>query len=105
MILAKVLGPMVATFEVEVYRDKKVLWVQPVDLDGSEKGRAFLTLDAVGAGAGETVLVVQEGSSAMQVFGLKEAPVSSAIVGIVDALELYQPERRTIRLEGSRGGT
>lgn len=88
MILAKVVGHMVATKEEELYRDKKVLWVQPILPDGKPKGRAFLSLDAVGAGADETVLVLKEGSGSMQVFGVKDAPVSSAIVAIVDAIQM-----------------
>lgn len=92
MILARVIGTMVATQEDPHYRDKKVLWVQPVTPEGAECGRAFLTLDAVGAGTDETVLVVQEGSSAMQVFGVTDAPISSCIVGIVDRIQMHKAE-------------
>lgn len=89
MILARVIGTMVATKEEAIYRDKKMLWVQPVDPEGTDQGTAFLTLDAVGAGEGETVLVLKEGSGAMQVFDTGLAPVSSAIVAIVDRVDMH----------------
>lgn len=88
MILARVIGNMTATDKERVYEGKKILWVQPEQPDGSPVGKAFLTMDAVGAGADERVLVLKEGSGSMQVFGLKNAPVSSAIVAIVDELEM-----------------
>jgi ethanolamine utilization protein EutN len=91
MILAKVIGHMVATRKEAVYEGRKILWVQPISPEGEDLGQAFLTLDAVGAGAGEQVLVIKEGSGAMQVLGLQAAPVSSAIVGIVDQIEMQAP--------------
>lgn len=90
MILARVLGTMNSTAKEAIYEQKKMLWVQPVELDGADRGDAFLTLDAVGAGEGETVLVLKEGSGSMQVFGLSKAPLSSAIVAIVDQVEDHE---------------
>lgn len=45
-------------------------------------------MDSVGAGAGETVLILDEGNSARQVLAFPEGPVRAVIVGIVDHLEL-----------------
>lgn len=92
MILCRVVGNMVATRREAVFEGKRIMWVQPLGLDLEEAGKAFLTLDAVGSGEGETVLVLKEGSGSMQVFGLKGAPVSSAIVAIVDELEWTDDE-------------
>jgi microcompartment protein CcmK/EutM len=39
-----------------------------------------------GAGAGETVLVLDEGNGARQVLESKDGPVRSVIVGIVDEI-------------------
>ena len=92
MILAQVIGTMNSTSKEKIFEDKKMLWVQPVEVNGKSKGDAFLTLDAVGAGEGETVLVLKEGSGSMQVFGVEKAPLSSAIVAIVDSIQEERTE-------------
>jgi microcompartment protein CcmK/EutM len=43
-------------------------------------------MDAIGAGQGEIVLILDEGSGARQILGDSNAPVRSIVVGIVDAL-------------------
>ncbi len=90
MRLAKVIGNVVSTVKNPAYVGKKILWVQPVDENGSPKGAAFITIDAVGAGAGETVLVIEEGGSAQMVSGHKPgtAPIGTAIVAIVDEVKV-----------------
>jgi len=40
----------------------------------------------VGAGAGETVLLLDEGNSARQVLAAPGAPIRTVVVGIVDAV-------------------
>ncbi|MBI4861606.1 MAG: EutN/CcmL family microcompartment protein [Candidatus Riflebacteria bacterium] len=88
MLLGRVVGDVVATFKDSSYAGKKILWVQPLDLAGRPKGDAMITLDVVGAGSGEKVLVVQEGGSAQMVCGVKgPSPIGSAIVAIVDEVE------------------
>ena len=64
----------------------KLLLVQPLTLDGAPKGVAVLAIDSVGAGVGETVLVVIEGKAAGDALRRKAAPVDAAIIGIVDTL-------------------
>jgi microcompartment protein CcmK/EutM len=86
MKLARVTGNLVATVKNEAYDGKKLLWVQPVDINGKDKGEAFITIDAVGAGAGETVLVLEEGGGAQMVCERADAPIGSAIVAIVDEI-------------------
>ncbi|MGH9703284.1 MAG: EutN/CcmL family microcompartment protein, partial [Candidatus Acidiferrales bacterium] len=63
------------------------LLVQPIDRHGRAKGRALVAVDSVGAGAGETVLVVS-GSSARMAAECKDRPVDAAIIGIVDEVKL-----------------
>lgn len=89
MILARVLGNTVSTFKEPCFEGKKLLWVQPVDGKGAPAGEAFITIDAVGAGYGETVLVVKEGGSTMMICGvpLGSAPLQSCICAIVDEIE------------------
>lgn len=88
MKLARVVGNVVATVKHDSYHGKKMLWVQPVDETGEATGEAFITLDAVGAGCGETVLVNEEGWGSQFVCGVASAPIQSAIVAIVDEVKV-----------------
>jgi len=89
MILCKVLGPVISTEKHPAFRGLKLLVVQPVDERGRAEGRSFLAVDrAVQSGAGDTVLVLREGTGIRQLFGLPPSghlPIRSCIVGIVDA--------------------
>ena len=86
MILAKVVGTVVATRKDERLVSNKLLIAKPINPNGSEVGGDLIAVDTVDAGAGETVLIVS-GSSARMAAGLKDCPVDAAIVGIVDAVE------------------
>ncbi len=91
MLLARVIGHVVATVKEDCYHGLKALWVQPIDLAGNPKGDALVTFDVVDAGVGDQVLVVQEGGSAQQVLGITEpSPIGTAIVAIVDSVKLNQ---------------
>lgn len=87
MILARVVGNVVATRKHGKYQGSTLLMVQPLSLGGEDEGDAILAVDSVGAGAGETVLVVIEGRSASQAMALDRAPANAAIVGIVDRVD------------------
>ena len=88
MILARVFGTVVATRKDSRLVSSKLLVVQPID-PRSKIGESnyLVAVDTVDAGVGETVLVVS-GSSARMARGLKDRPIDTAIVGIVDAIEL-----------------
>ena len=88
MTLAKVIGTIVATQKNEHLKDRKILVVQPVDLEGKFIGRDVLAIDSVDAGVGDTVLVIQEGQGAAQVLGNKKVPVHSVIVAVVDGFDV-----------------
>ena len=88
MKLARVIGSVVATQKHPAYRGRKTILVQPVDLDGADQGPVFVAVDTVQAGAGDLVLLLQEGSSARLILGDGRAPVRSVIVGIVDEVNL-----------------
>ncbi len=90
MILGRVLGDVVATAKHESHRGRKILLVQPVNPDDSERGQAVLALDAVDAGVGDRVLVVQEGFAAMTAAGRPNSPIDMTIVGVVDAVEMTE---------------
>lgn len=85
MILAKVIGTVVATRKDDRLIGLKLLVTQPIDPVGKAQGNHLVAVDTVDAGFGETVLIVS-GSSARMAAGLKDAPVDAAIVGIVDSV-------------------
>lgn len=87
MILARVVGTVVATRKDERLVSSKLLLAQPIAPDGQPRGHHLVAIDTVDAGAGETVLIIT-GSSARMAEGLRDAPVDAAIVGIVDAVEV-----------------
>ena len=87
MQLAKVVGTVVATRKNAKLEGAKLLLVQPMTPDGQPRGTALLTIDSVGAGVGETVLVVIEGKAAGDALGRKGAAVDAAIIGIVDEID------------------
>ena len=93
MILARVLGNVVATQKNERYRNARVMLCQPVTPTGEEWGATLLALDSVDAGEGDIVLVVQEGwSASTAATGEQGAAIDSAIVGVVDRVDLLEEE-------------
>ncbi len=86
MQIGRVIGTLVATRKHHTIDGAKLLFVQPLTLDGAPKGAAVLTIDSVGAGVGEMVLFVIEGKAAGDALRRKAAPVDAAIIGIVDTL-------------------
>ena len=87
MLLARVIGTVVATRKDERLVSSKLLVVRPVDPAGRFDANALVAVDTVDAGVGETVLIVS-GSSARMAAGLKDCPVDAAIVGVVDHVDV-----------------
>jgi ethanolamine utilization protein EutN len=88
MILARVVGNVIATQKDRRYEGGRLLLVQPVGLDGLDEGVEMLALDRLDAGVGDTVVVVREGWSASTAStGEAGAAIDSAIVGIVDRVD------------------
>jgi len=93
MILAKVLGNVVATQKNHRYESARVMMCEQMTPEGDMTGHTVLALDAVDAGVGDTVLIVQEGWSASTVAtGKAGAAIDSAIVGVVDRIDLLETE-------------
>ena len=88
MLIARVLGEVVATQKHPSNEGRKVLVVQPLNLDGSARGDAVLALDAVDAGAGDRVLLITEGFSAMTSVERPQSPIDMAVVGFIDQIDL-----------------
>ena len=87
MILARVVGSVVATRKDDRLVSQKLLLVQPTDPSGTPSGNQLVAVGTVDAGPGETVLIVS-GSSARMAADLKDTPVDAAIVGIVDSVTM-----------------
>lgn len=90
MILARIVGTVVATRKDERLSGAKLLLARPVDPHGKTDGGYLVAIDTVDAGFGETVLIVS-GSSARMAAGLKDCPVDAAIVGIIDTVTVTDP--------------
>ena len=89
MLLARIVGTVVATRKDPRLVSTKLLVVRPMDPRGKAEGNYLVAIDTVDAGVGETVLVVS-GSSARMAAGLKDCPVDAAIIGIIDEIELNE---------------
>jgi len=95
MFVAKVTGSMVATQKTESMVGRKLLVVEPYQLDAETRramigsGRSLVAVDTVGAGQGELVLITQ-GSSARLTPETKNLPIDTVIIGIVDTVHVEQ---------------
>ncbi|MEO8482811.1 MAG: EutN/CcmL family microcompartment protein [Acidobacteriota bacterium] len=87
MLLAKVVGTVVATRKDERLVSTKLLIARPIDPTGKPEGNYLVAVDTVDAGVGETVLIVS-GSSARMASGLKDTPVDAAIIGVIDQIDV-----------------
>ena len=88
MLVAKVIGKIWSTRKEESLCGLKFLIVCPLNLlDEQKPGTPIVAVDSIGAGIGETVLIVS-GSSARNALGRPDVPVDATVVGIVDDKEL-----------------
>jgi len=88
MLIARIIGEAVATRKHPTHEGLKLLLVQPLNLDGTDRGDAVVAVDAVQAGIGEKVLLTMEGFSAFSSVGQLMTPIESAVIGIIDHIDL-----------------
>ncbi len=88
MILGRITGSVVSTIHHPVVEGRKLLVAERLDPTGRPTGGYIIAIDAIGAGQGETVLILDEGNGARQILDDPDAPVRSIVVGVVDAVEL-----------------
>lgn len=86
MRIGRVVGTVVTTISAPIYEGRRLLVCDLLDASGEPDGGYIVCVDTVGSGAGETVLILDEGNSARQVVGVTEAPIRAVVVGIVDEL-------------------
>lgn len=84
MILGRVLGEMHGTIKHPFLVGRRMLVVEKIDQSGAPTGDYVIAVDTVGAGAGEQVVVLDEGNGARQILGSEDGPVRSVVVGIID---------------------
>ena len=93
MLIGRVIGNVVATQKDPSHRGRKILVVQPLQLDGSDRGEPVLALDSVDAGIGDRVLLATEGFSAMTAVGRPHSPIDMAVLGVIDSVDLVEGVR------------
>lgn len=84
MKIGQVAATVVSTIKHPALDGRRLLVVDLLDLKGHATGKDLIAVDSVGAGAGETVLVLDEGNGARQVLKAPQAPIRAVIVGIID---------------------
>ena len=88
MLIAQVIGTIVATRKQELLVGSKIQVVQPLECSGDKPvGDPFVAVDAVGAGVGERVMVVR-GSGARLAVDNDRCPVDATIIGIIDQIDI-----------------
>lgn len=88
MLIGRVLGELVATEKHPSHEGLKILLVQPLNLDGSDRGDALVAVDAVSAGRGDKVLIATDGYAAFSSVGLPRSPIDMAVLGVIDRVDL-----------------
>ena len=95
MKIGVVAGNVVSTINFPFFDSKKLMICEYLNADGTKSGYT-IAVDRVGAGVGETVLIMDEGNSARQMFGLTTGPIRAVIVGIVDDVEFGLPAESSL---------
>ncbi|HEY1240527.1 MAG TPA: EutN/CcmL family microcompartment protein [Bryobacteraceae bacterium] len=88
MLIGRVIGELVATQKHASHEGRKVLIVQPLNLDGSDRGDAVLALDAVDAGIGDRILLATDGWAASNAVGRPQSPIDMAVIGFIDEVDV-----------------
>lgn len=96
MQLAKVVGNLVSTHKNELLKGKKLLLVQAIDEKLIPFGDEMVAVDGVGAGIGDTVLILNEGGSARMITKAtsKISPIELCVAGIVDSIQTHDEYKR-----------
>jgi ethanolamine utilization protein EutN len=95
MLLARVIGNVVATQKNQRYEGARMMLCRQITPEGEDMDYTCLALDSVSSGEGDIVLIVQEGWGASTAStGKAGAAIDSAIVGVVDYVDLLPKENQ-----------
>jgi ethanolamine utilization protein EutN len=101
MLIARVVGDITSTQKHPTHEGRKLLLVQPLELDGRDRGVPVVAIDSVSAGVGDRVLLVLDGFAAFTAAGHKQAPIDAAVIGVIDMVELVPS---AVQAPGSEDG-
>ncbi|MBT8211612.1 MAG: EutN/CcmL family microcompartment protein [Acidimicrobiia bacterium] len=87
MKIARVSGTVVSTINHPLFDHQRLLMCDYLDEKGGATGDYTIAVDLVGAGAGEDVLILDEGNSARQTLDVDTGPIRAVVVGIIDYWE------------------
>jgi len=90
--IGRVVGTVVSTISHPFFDEQRLLVCDLLDAAGDAHDY-LIAVDVVDAGAGETVLIIDEGNSARQIFGVDTGPIRPVIVGIVDEIVVDGEDR------------
>jgi microcompartment protein CcmK/EutM len=85
MKVGRVAGTVISTINIPLLDGHRLLLCDVEDVEGQPSGYT-IAVDVVDAGMGDTVLIIDEGSSARQILGLDHGAIRAVVVGIVDEL-------------------
>ena len=88
MKIGRVAGTVVSTINAPIFDGRRLLLCDLIDPEGEPTGDYTIAADAVDAGVGDTVLILDEGSSARQIVDVATAPIRAMVVGIVDEVDV-----------------
>ncbi len=88
MKVGRVVGTVVSTINSPVFENRRLLLCDLLGSDGEPSGRYLIAVDAVDAGAGEVVMLIDEGNSARQIVQQDPAPIRAVVVGVVDHMQV-----------------
>lgn len=88
MKIARVAGTVVSTISAPIFDNRRLLLCDLLDLDQQATGEYTIAVDAIDAGVGDTVLILDEGSSARQIVDETVAPIRAMVVGIIDEVDI-----------------
>lgn len=87
MKIGRIVGEVTSTINHPFYDSRKQLIVDLLKIDGTSSGDYVVAVDLVGAGPGETVLILDEGNSSRQILRAENAPIRTVVAGIIDHIE------------------
>ena len=94
MLIARVIGNVVATQKNQRYEGSRIMLCRQITPEGEDMDYTCLALDSVNSGEGDIVIIVQEGWGASTAStGKQGAAIDSAIVGVVDYIDLLPKEK------------